>query len=174
MWWAGLSCLKFGTSSLSRVQIRLHVRLINNKCRCRSHVNVDHLVTNYDIFPSLFERIYINFVAFATSLHGLPCNDKAWTKQVHGGSVFKTKLLTGEQKWIFSHTMFHMRDINGECASTLARPTEWPGWGTKWWNLNSEWNSEIFWVKVTKTNTKFICILVLKLTHTQKSIHHPK
>ena len=42
----------------------------------------DRLVTNNVIVPPHFERIYINFVAFATSLHELPCNDKSWTKQV--------------------------------------------------------------------------------------------
>ena len=44
----------------------------------------DRLITNYIIFPLLFKRIKVDFVAFATSLHGVPCNYK-------DGGVLKTK-----------------------------------------------------------------------------------
>ena len=68
----GLSHLKFCASTLSC--IRLRARLMNTLPTSF----FDRLATT---FPPLFECIYVNFVAFATSLHGLPCNDKGSTQQ---------------------------------------------------------------------------------------------
>ena len=64
------------------------------------------------------ERIYVNFIIIiyyqsmcyhVTTKSG---QSKYTAGSSRGGSILKTKFLTGEQKWTFARAMFRVRNIN--------------------------------------------------------------
>ena len=83
----GFNCCFYWPFTIQMCKNRIFVtgtNLTPHKIHKLSTSFFDRLVTNYITFSPLFKLIKVNFVAFATSLYGEPCNDK-------DGSVLKTK-----------------------------------------------------------------------------------
>ena len=114
---SGLSCLKFGASGLSRVQIRLHA------FQPPSSIILWPIMLSFPHFLNVFTTTLLPLppVSMAYHIKTKPGQSKYTAGMSIDGSVLKTKLLTGERKWTFARAMFCAYDINGARACTITR-----------------------------------------------------